>query len=85
MNSTEWICIKDTDGLKSHFTYGKIYHYIDVYMIDNKSYVSFYGDDGLLRGFYLESPIKKWLKFSDYFTTLAEFREMRINQILEDE
>ena len=34
--------------------------------------------------FYLESKIAKWLKFSDFFMILAEWREKQIDKILNE-
>jgi hypothetical protein len=34
--------------------------------------------------FYLESKIAKWLKFSDFFMTLAECREQQIKSVLDE-
>ena len=87
------ICIKDayyldiedpTCGLELFYKLGEIYEVNNVFK--RNSYVDIKrNDNNSSTGFYLDDPIEEWYKFSDYFMTLAEWRNKQIDSILEDD
>ena len=89
------ICIKDayyTVSLKPELLYkcGEIYEInkINNIVMDDSyyTYIDIKRNDkkDASTGFYLDNKIEEWYKFSDYFITLAEWREKQINSILND-
>ena len=97
-NGDKVICIKDAyyvekpTGMKELlYKCGEIYEIN--YIAINDSHIYFNGssyifisrnDKDASTGFYLDNKIEKWYKFSDYFITLAEWREKQINSILDE-
>jgi hypothetical protein len=87
------VCIKDAEYyLDEHnpditeilYKYGEIYtirvaNFNDIFYINVKR-----NDKDSNTSFYLEEPIDEWNKFSDYFITLAEWRDKQINSILDE-
>lgn len=84
------VCIKDAEYYLDEYNPGIteiLYKYGEIYTISRvvKSYIDVKRNDGDLNtSFYLEEPIDEWNKFSDYFITIAEWRERQINSILDE-
>jgi hypothetical protein len=83
MKHNEWICLKEIPG---QFILGKIYTG-DLgisYLRDDEEIINFCAENNTTRAFWIHSPIQKWLKFSDYFGKLNNWRDKQIDKILDD-
>jgi hypothetical protein len=83
MEQNEWICLKE---IPEQFILGKIYEgRLGKYTVYGEDIITFTTENNNTRSFYFTTPIFKWLKLSDYFGKLADWRNKQIDQILEHE
>ena len=83
MKQNEWICLKE---IPEQFILGKTYiGDLGRYIKDEEEIMIFMSENNTTRAFWINKPIFSWLKFSDYFGKLADWRNKQIDLILEHE